>query len=422
MRTLATTLLFFALAGSPALHAQIRVNPTGVNVNVQGATTVFLTFGGVTGYVPAESFWCGELIAAPPPALGNQCDPATLFGSLPPRYDLSRTSGTTGFTDIMSIPPAVARRAYQSAAAGATSSFFYVRRFVSTSGAPDQYVAVTCRLTGGGARVPFALTNVTVGFSVETPILFVQSGERLPALSADIAYNGTGTLRGRWEVVLPGETPPEDFDLLTEGTLPAELRGTQRRFTEIERFNVFLPPTGRFTLEGPDPSKIPTDLDGTYQILLRVEATDDKEGDSDLGAAGAGAGVLHTGAVAGFPLPALRYYVGGGGSELAASVSNMTVNLTAPLDGLEISPGAPVRFTWEPDVRATLYRLEVESESGTEVLEALLPAESTSYDAPAWLADRAGRQPVRWRVVIIDGAGSAVARSDWRALRWTPGG
>ena len=33
------------------------------------------------------------------------------------------------FTDIMSIPPNVARRAYDAAAAGATSTFFYVRRF-----------------------------------------------------------------------------------------------------------------------------------------------------------------------------------------------------------------------------------------------------------------------------------------------------
>ena len=42
-------------------------------------------------------------------------------------------------------------------------------------------------------------------------------------------------------------------DLLTEGTLPPELRGTQRRWTELERFNVFLPPTGEATFDGPDP-------------------------------------------------------------------------------------------------------------------------------------------------------------------------
>lgn len=419
MRTLTVCLVLAGIAAP--LHGQIRVNPTGVNVNAQGATTVFLTFGGVTDYVPAEAFWCGELIPAAP-AIGNQCDPSTLFGTLPARYDLSRTSGIGGFTDIMSIPPSVARRAYQAAVDGSTSSFFYVRRFQSLSGLPDQYVAVTCRMTGGGARVPFAITGVDLGFDVETPVLFVASGTELPDLSAEITYNGTGTLKGRWEVVLPGETPPEEFDLFTEGTLPAELRGTQRRFTEVERFNVFLPPTGRFTLRGPDPSRLPTGLDGGYQILLRVEASDDKEGDSSLGSAGAGDGVVHTGAVAGFALPTLRYFVGGGGSsELAAAATERAVMLGLPFDAEVLDAGEAAHFTWEPDPRAALYRLEIENEAGDRLVQALLPRGTPGYDAPDWLAQRAGGRPIRWRVVIIDGSGSAVAHSDWRTLEWAGG-
>ncbi len=421
MRARSIGLVLCVLCSASTVRAQVRVHPTGVNVNVQSATTVFLTYGGLAGYVPAESFWCGELMPATP-AIGLQCDPATLFGSLPARYDLSRSSGTGGFTDIMSIPPSVARRAYQAAAAGAASDFFYVRRFQSVSGGPDQYVAVTCRLTGGGARVPFALTNVDVRFDVQTPVLFVRPGTTPPRLTAEIAFNGTGTLRGRWEVVLPGEAPPEDFDLITEGTLPAELRGTQRRFTEIERFNVFLPPTGRFTLAGPDPSRLPATIEGGYMILLRVEATDDKEGDTDLGSVGAGSGVLHTGAVAGFPMPVLRYFVGAGSSELTAALSRLEVRLTAPLDETEAPPDEPIRFSWEPDPRAALYRLEVQSSPGTTLAEALLPAGTTAYVAPVWLAERADARPVRWRIHVIDATGSSVARSDWRALRWRTGG
>ena len=45
----------------------------------------------------------------------------------------------------------MARKAYQAAAAGEDSEFFYVRRFESAAGAPDQFVAVTMRLTGNGA-------------------------------------------------------------------------------------------------------------------------------------------------------------------------------------------------------------------------------------------------------------------------------
>jgi hypothetical protein len=131
------------------------VNPVGVNVNVQGATSVFLTFGGVAGYEALDATWCGTLVPAAPD-VGVRCAPGTIFGQLPARFDLSRTSGTGGFTDIMTIPPSVARRAYQAAERGENSAFFYVRRFRSLSGGPDQFVAVTCRLTGGGARTPLA--------------------------------------------------------------------------------------------------------------------------------------------------------------------------------------------------------------------------------------------------------------------------
>jgi hypothetical protein len=109
-----------ALLAAPvrALGAQIVVNPNGVNVNAQNATTVFLTYGGLGSiYAPADAEWCGELMSAAP-AIGLKCDPATVFGRLPARYDQSRRSGTGGFTDIMSIPASVSRRAYQAAEVG----------------------------------------------------------------------------------------------------------------------------------------------------------------------------------------------------------------------------------------------------------------------------------------------------------------
>ncbi len=310
----ATLLLLLGLVLAMPASAQIRRNPTGVNVNAAGATTVFITFGNLEGYVPIEALWCGELVPASP-ALGDKCDPGTVFGALPVRFDQSRLSGTDGFSDIMSIPPSVARRAYQAAEGGADSRFFYVRRFVDPAGIrPDQYVAVTCRLTDGGARTPLALLDVQLRFAGDDPVLSVPAGAAPPPLEARIAYNGTGRLVGRWEVVLPGEEPPSAEDLLTEATLPAELRGTQKRYTEIERFNVFLPPTGEVVLPGPSPDDSPWTVNGLYQILLRIEASDDKEGDVDLEAAGAGDGILPTGAVAGFPLPVLRYFVGGAGA------------------------------------------------------------------------------------------------------------
>ena len=250
-----TALLAGVHAGG--LDAQIARFPTGVNVNAAGATTVFITFGNLDGYVPVEALWCGELIPASPD-VGEKCDPATVFGALPVRFDRSRLSGQDGFSDVMSIPPSVARRAYQAAEAGADSRFFYVRRFVDPTGlGPDQYVAVTCRLTAGGARTPLALLDVQLAFAGDEPVLAVRTGDAPPPVEARIAYTGTGRLVGRWEVVLPGEEPPTAEDLLTEATLPAELRGTQRRYTELERFNLFLPPTGEVVIAGPDPRRLP---------------------------------------------------------------------------------------------------------------------------------------------------------------------
>jgi len=405
-----------ALAAAPAAApGQIRVDPNGVNVNAEAPTTVFLTFGGLAGQEPVEAFWCGELVSAAP-SRGFRCDPSTIFGQLPLRYDLSSTSGAA-FTDVMSIPPSVARRAYQEADRGRRSSFFYVRRFVSTAGAPDEYVAVTCRLAGGGARVPFALTDVTVAFDVETPVLFVAPGATLPAVSADIAYNGTGRLRGRWEVVLPGEDLPAPNDLLTEATLPPDDRGTQRRYTQLSRFNVFLPPTGKVTLPGPDVSRIPTNAEGTYLILLRIEATDDKEADSDFGAAGAGGGVLHSGAVAGFPMPTLRYVVGAGSNGMSPPRSARDLRLLLPRDNAVASADSGLAVSWLEEWNAALYRVELESNEGSPVFSAVVPPGVGVYRTPPFVLQQARGNPLRWRVTALDFNGWAMRHSPWRTVR-----
>ena len=407
-----------AVAAAVPAGAQVRVNPTGVNVNANGATTVFLTFGGTANRRAAEAIWCGELVRATPD-VGFRCDPSTIYGRLPIRYDQSRRSGAGGFTDLMSIPPSVARRAYQAAEAGQNSSFFYVRRFVSLTGGPDEYVAVTCRLAGGGARVPFSLLDVKVEFELETPLLFVRPGETPPPVRAEIAYNGTGRLKGRWEVVYPGEEPPATRDLLTEGSLPLEERGSQRRYAEIGRFNVFLPPTGRVVIPGPDVRRLPNRVEGLYLLLLRVEATADKEGDSSLSAVGAGSGVVHSGAVAGFPLPPLRYVVGAGGSELARTQDPDELVVLSPALEATVPPDSAVDFAWsEPSAHAAYHRLEVENPAGEILLSAIVPRGIGVYRAPPWLREKAGEAALRWRVVALDLAGDPIRASHWRRLRF----
>ena len=405
-----------SLLAAAETSAQIRVNPTGVNVNSQGATTVFLTFGGLDTHTPAEAFWCGELIPATPD-VGLKCDPTTIFGSLPLRFDQSRASGTRAFTDIMSIPASVARRAYQAAQSGARSSFFYVRRFVSRTGGRDEYVAVTCRMAGGGARVPLSLLNVELKFAVETPVLFVKRGTPLPSFRADVVYNGTGRLKGRWELVTPGDELPRPEDLLTEATLPVEQRGTQRRYSQISRFNVFLPPTGKVTLPGPEVSTLPTAVEGAYYILLRVEASDDKEGDSSLTAVGAGPGIVHAGAVAGFPMPVLRYIVGSHESSPTTGAGGL--ELLLPESETTNSFAQAVDFSWVELRQAATYRLEIQDEKQQMVHAALIQSGVGTYRSPSWLIDKIPGGHFQWRVIAFDAAGNPVRTSTWRKGRWS---
>ncbi|MGH9752080.1 MAG: hypothetical protein ACREA2_04795 [Blastocatellia bacterium] len=425
MNKLIATILLFACSTATAFaQSEIRVSPASVNVYSQGSTTVFLTYGNLGDYRPGQTAWCGDVQPATP-AIGLTCVPDTIYGTLPSRYDISRRSGNNGYTDIVSVPASVARKAYQAAARGEDSRFFYVRRFISDSGAPDQFVVVTMRLTGSGAGVPFSLTDVQLDFGAgkgprangqEPLVLFIEPGGKAPPIRADIKYTGTGRLRGRWEVVRPGDPLPEPRDLLPEASLPVEERGTQQRYTQLSRFNVFLPPGGRYVLQGPDPARLPRDVAGQYLVLLRVEASDDRENISDLSAVGAGAGAAQGGAAAGFPLPTLRYVVGGGDNTRNASTAN-SFELFLPRDGVTIPATEPIDFAWAASPQAAFYRLEIEDENGKLILSAMLKSAVRNYRAPSWLKSKVTTGNLRWRVVAKDQAGQYIGETEKRRFQ-----
>jgi hypothetical protein len=420
---IATLFLLASFVISALAQNEIKVTPRSVNVYSQGATTVFVTYGNLGDYRPAETAWCRE-IAPATPDIGFRCVPGTIYGTLPSRYDISRRSGRNAYTDIVSVPASVARKAYQAAAAGEDSQFFYVRRFIS-AGSPDQFVVVTMRLSGAGAGTPFSLTDVQLGFGAgvgpmatgsEPLVLFVEPGGKVPPIRAEIKYTGTGRLRGRWEIVRPGDPLPEPRDLLTEASLPIEERGTQARFTQLSRFNVFLPPGGRFTLPGPDQARIPNQAPGQYLILLRIEASDDRENDSNLAAVGAGASVAQGGAAAGFPMPTLRYVVGGGDNTANAFQSGQFTSLL-PRDGVTLRANQPVDFVWSAMPRAVFYRVEVEDVNGKPILSAVLKSNVLKYRAPSWFKTKAGALSLRWRVVALDGQGARIGTSEQRRFQ-----
>ena len=415
-----TIALAMLLAGAAPAAAQITVSPSETTVYSQGATSVLLTFGNLGARRPAESTWCGALIPATPD-IGMKCDPSVIFGRLPLRYNQSRLSGANAYTDIMSVTPSVARRAYLDAAKGSTSTFYYVRRFVLPTGGPDEYVPVTLRLGGNGAAVPFSITNVRLlwdGGNKTVP--FVKSGEALPRITAEIFYTGSGRLIGRWELVKPGETAPTQRDLVSEATLPVEERGTQRRFTQVKRFNIFLAPVGRTTIPGPENQRIDKTVNGMYLLLFRIESAHDGLNQSNLQDVNAGPGTLDSGGVSGFAMPTLRYYVGTGGQALIDEF-NAIENQLGPADQAEFGPTQTILFTWPSVSHAKYYRLIIENVTGAEIFSAVLLPDTRSYHAPTWLWREAAGDLIRWHVIAFDAKSVKVSETPLRTLRRVPG-
>lgn len=410
MKNILFIFLFFISLIASAQAQEIRVSPSSVNAYSQGATSALLTYSGVKNKQAVESCWCSEVVSAAPD-LGVKCNQATILGCLPTRYNRGQLSSNSSYTDVMSIPPSVARRAYVDAAKGNTATFFYVRRFASTTGGPDEYVPVTIRLSGNGAGVPFSITNVNLKFAVDKPVLLLKSDEKIPQIHAEVTYTGTGRLKGRWEIVKPGEDLPTQRDLLSEAALPIEERRTQRRYTELSRFNVYLPPTGRFTLQGPESWRLKNSVEGMYLVLLRIEATNNNEGDSNL----AGIDTVQGGAVAGFSMPVLRYYIGSGGSISTADQTPLT--LLAPASNAVLQANKNAEFSWTEIAGAAFYKVELESAQGQAVFQAIVLPGTGLYRAPSWLQQHKSASALRWRVIALDLTGKALIETAWRPFK-----
>ena len=396
----------FILAVSPAAFTQVTVSPDNITAYSQGATSAYLTFNNVVNLQPAEAVWCGEIIPAAPD-IGFRCDPATIFGVLPGRYDQSRLVGSR-YTDIMTITPTVARRAYTDAAQGNNSRFYYVKHFIGINGNSDQYVPVTIRLSGNGAGVPFSLTAVKLQWqNGEKLVPFIKPNEKLPRITAEIRYTGTGRLKGRWELVRPGEELPERRDLLSEAALPVEERGTQRRYTLLNRFNVNLPPGGKYVLPGPENWRIDKTVEGMYLLLFRVEASDAPNSASNIGG-----NSIATGAVAGFPMPTLRYYIG--------NSSNTDIQQITGTNSISEEFGnrpEPIVLRWKTVANAKIYRLEILDETDKNVFSAVVLSSTEQYQLPSFIRELAASKRLKWRMIVIDGEGKTLEESKFSEVR-----
>ena len=163
------------------------------------------------------------------------------------------------------------------------------------------------------------------------------------------------------------------------------------------------------TIPGPDPARLPVDADGPYKLLLRIEASDDKEATSKTG----GGRLAVAGGAAGFPMSVLRHVVGG-----SAGGTGQGPTLLSPAPGAQVQ-GA-LDFACIDPAGATLMRLEVQAQADGrmgEMLSALVAPGTGRYGAPPWFMDASRGQALRWRVQAIDAQGHERGASEWRALQ-----
>lgn len=396
----------------------IDVSPKNVPVNVDrpSSANVRYTFGpNVTAVDTVGAFFCSALTTPLPPsgATGtNPCGPGDIIAAYRPPTDQGsvQTSRNGPFLqsirETIAIPGPVARAVYLRAReSGGSPVFYFVRQFT-----PTVFAVVQLTLAGNMANQPLAMTDVRLAFrkgNAELPLTFVRRNETPPQLDATLYYTGSGMLRGRWEVVAPGDVEPAAEDLVPEASLPFALRGSQRRYQVIDRFQVYLPATGKYVLPGPDPAKLPVANDGQYRVLLRLEAEPAIGGDDPL---------LLNGGAAPFPLPTLRYFVGSIGG-IPGGGTVQAIVLERPFNGQTIARDQVPQFRWRDVIGASVYRVEIQQDNGEVLLSALVRAGVGTYRAPPFVRDRASADRQRWRVTAVDIDGTLVGQSAWREMR-----
>ncbi|MEZ5427335.1 MAG: hypothetical protein R2747_13780 [Pyrinomonadaceae bacterium] len=198
---------------------------------------------------------------------------------------------------------------------------------------------------------------------------------------------------------------------MTEATLPVEERGTQKRYREVGRFNHFLPPVGKFRLKLELKDRVPTLAEGGYQLLLRIEASDDKESDSNLQVLGVGTGTVHSGAVASFPMPSLKFFVTGEENNNWPETA-----LLIPAKDAVLSAPQTLVFNWRELSGAALYRLKVFEKPEEPLFSALLPGEVTSYRSPSIILEKFKTGRLGWQIEAIDRKGNVFNKTEIRTF------
>jgi hypothetical protein len=139
-------------------------------------------------------------------------------------------------------------------------------------------------------------------------------------------------------------------------------------------------------LPGPENWRIDKTIEGMYLLLFRVEASD---------APNSASGTISTGAVAGFQMPVLRYYVGNSSNADVTQITNIAIG-----GDLE-DEKPPIILTWKAVENTKLYRLEIEDEEGKKVFSAVALPTSRTYQLPSFIQALTASKQLKWKILAI---------------------
>ncbi len=188
---------------------------------------------------------------------------------------------------------------------------------------------------------------------------------------------------------------------MSEAALPIEERGTQKRYTLLNRFNVNLPPGGKYILPGPENWRIDKTVEGMYLLLFRVEASDAPDSASNIGGA-----TLPTGAVAGFAMPTLRYYVGN-----STNTNIQQITKTNLISGELSNQPLPIILRWKAVADTKIYRLEIEDNENKKIFSAVVLPSFKQYQLPSFIRELTVSKQLKWRVTAFDAGGKTLEES-----------
>lgn len=401
-RTVVLRIKLLDSGAEPSAGAGVTAVTSGVqSVSASGHAVVQIRYALSANDRALSGLFCHTLgVAVPSSGLSAQapCEDSSVIGYAPGNNFMAL--GSSG-RETVQIPPSVTQLAYQHARQSGHTEFYFVRQFASGS-----YAVQRLRLAGQAANQPLTLTRVELAFRESggrSSVAFVERDGRPSPWAAYIDYQGSGMLRGRWEVVQPADPEPSSLDLTPEAELTLEQRIQQKRYTMLGRFERMATAGQRLVLEGPPPHSLPTAFNGRYLILLRLEAGPDSSNSDPSRDSASG--------LSAFALPVLSYYVIEKGALITAPNTPLaSMQAIEPAPGARLPASDNVRLRWKAQDRATLYRLEIIDTQGALVFAARILTGQLSYQVPTQQLGL-GHGELRWRVMALDAQGQVFASS-----------